>query len=251
MYRMPTSESIRNLDTRTIGTVVNQTTAIRIDDSTVDVRKTWSSKKINESKADSATSIIDNYTKSYGELYLSSFDPHYISQWQDVIYDAQKETEEGKPFLIPWNQYTTVQVIKADLDADEKIVFFYNGRTWAMTENGIHTIDTSRGNAKVTIHSVEEWNELKNYVPERGEACIYADRIIKDGVPYPGIKIGDGNSHVIDLPFFGDDKYEQVLQELETHILDENHHVSAQDRAFWNNKLNYTQVGEVLSFNRL
>jgi len=251
MYRMPVSEPIRNIDTRTVGTVVNQTTAIRIDDSTVDVRRTWSSKKINEAKADSNFRIIDEYQKAYGSLFLSMYEPHHISQWAYVIEDAQAETEAGKPFLIPWNEYQTVQVIKADSEAKEKVLFFFKGQTWAFTDDGIFPVYMNHGDAKITMHTTAEWNEIKTYVPDRAEVCIYSDREIIDGIPRPGIKIGDGNSHVIDLPFFGEDKYNKVIEELDAHMSDATSHVSVQDRSFWNSKLNFTQNGEVLTFNRL
>ena len=72
MYRMPVEPEVTNPDSRTIGTKANQTTAIRIDDSSIGVRKTWSSDKINRAKADSELALIDMYTEIYGELYLGS-----------------------------------------------------------------------------------------------------------------------------------------------------------------------------------
>lgn len=250
MYRMPVEEAVTNLDSRTVSFVANQATAIRIDDSSIGVRKTWSSDKISKSKADSESAIIEAYTKAYGPLYLSGFDPNHFDDWSPVIEDALHETDEGKPFLIPWNQYMTAQVIKVDPDAKEKIVFFYRGQTWAMTEDGIYIVDISSGDAKITMKTTAEWFVDRNYVPARAELCIYSDKKIIDGVPYPDIKIGDGNSHVIDLPFFGEAKYDEIIERIDAHIADTNAHVSTADRQFWNNKLNYTQEGELLSFNR-
>ena len=250
MYRMPVEEAVTNLDSRTVSFVANQATAIRIDDSSIGVRKTWSSDKINKSKADSESSIIEAYTKAYGPLYLSGFDPQHFEDWDDVIYDAYHETEEGKPFLIPWNQYMLAQVIKVDPDAKEKVLFFYRGQTWAMTDEAIYPVDMTTGDAKITMHTTAEWDEMRNYVPDRAEICIYSDRRVIDGVPYPDIKIGDGNAHVIDLPFFGEAKYNEIIERLDAHIANTSAHVSPADRFFWNNKLNYTQEGELLSFNR-
>lgn len=250
MYRMPVSTNVTNPDSRTIGTSVNQTTAIRIDDSSIGVRKTWSSDKINRSKADSEQAIIEAYTQAYGVLYLSMFEPEHIDDWADVIYDAYVAYEEGKPFLIPWTRHMTAQVIKADPDADEKLLVFYRGQTWAVTDHGMYVVDMTSGDAIVTIHTTADWDAQRQYVPKRGEICIYSDRNVVDGVPYPGIKIGDGNAYVIDLPFFGDDKMEDVVEKLDTHIADDEAHVSTDDRVRWDSKLNYIQVGECLSFNR-
>ena len=250
MYRMPVEPTVTNPDSRTIGTQMNQTTAIRIDDSSIGTRKTWSSDKIDRTKADSEQGIIEAYTASYGALYLGDYDPRYLDRWGDVIYDAWKETEEGKPFLIPWSQYRTAQVISADPDAENKIIFFYNGQTWAMSSEGIVPIDISGGSGKIRMDTTAAWDSQRDFRPARAEVIIYSDRNVIDGVPYCGIKIGDGNAYLIDLPFFGDDKIDEVLDQIKQHVQDTSVHVTAREKAFWNSKLNYTTQGEILVFNR-
>lgn len=64
----------------------------------------------------------------------------------------------------------------------------------------------------------------------------------------PGIKIGSGNAYVQDLAFIDED----TRRTLAEHIEDLDIHVTAEEKAFWNNKVNTedTVVGETLVFTR-
>lgn len=89
-----------------------------------------------------------------------------------------------------------------------------------------------------------------------------ADRVIsKKGIVYiytynegqmpkpPKIKIGDGISYIVDLPFVTD----QLQDRIDMHIANIDMHVSPFDRAFWNNKLNMPMsevTDNTLFFNR-
>ena len=66
-----------------------------------------------------------------------------------------------------------------------------------------------------------------NFIPLRGEVCIYMDRfpVYKEGtsdVDYyvPGIKIGDGNLNIEELPFVED---EAISDEEIERIIEINH----------------------------
>ena len=101
----------------------------------------------------------------------------------------------------------------------------------------------------------ENWNNHRNFIPLRGEIIIYTNKSQAEDnfgniINIPGIKIGDGNAYLVDLPFVGDDVRKEVLQELNEHINDWNVHVSSSDRDFWNNKLNYDIDDDNLLFNR-
>lgn len=103
--------------------------------------------------------------------------------------------------------------------------------------------------------TTENWNQKKDFIPMRGEIIIYTDYgHMDDGfgniINVPGIKIGDGNAYLIDMPFVGDDVRYSVLQELRQHVNDWSIHVSQYDREFWDNKLNYTTSEETLILNR-
>lgn len=111
-----------------------------------------------------------------------------------------------------------------------------------------------RGGAIARSGSTEYWNAQVGDIPEDGEIIVYTDwkTEVVDGqtVNIPGIKIGSGNAYVQDLTFMGED----VTDALAAHISDGVVHVTAVEKAGWNNKLNVTDarevVDETLIFNR-
>ena len=108
----------------------------------------------------------------------------------------------------------------------------------------------------VSENTTAGWNDNPQYLPKAGEICVYTDHItVQDDqghdVVFPGIKIGDGNSFLIDLPFADDGTRYLVLQRLSQHEQNMAIHVSPEDRVFWNNKLNYDVAEEELILNRL
>ena len=89
----------------------------------------------------------------------------------------------------------------------------------------------------IQVKTVEEWNNNLNYTPFAGEIDIYLNYkyIIKNEtqIGVSGIKIGDGNSYLVDLPFLGE--VEEIFYD---HINNNTVHITAEERQFWNNKLN-------------
>lgn len=84
-----------------------------------------------------------------------------------------------------------------------------------------------------------------------GEIIVYTDykTVTKDGVTQyvPGVKIGDGNAFVVDLPFVTDAvEAASILAELEAHINDTNVHTSAEEKNTWNSKISAEISGETL-----
>lgn len=102
----------------------------------------------------------------------------------------------------------------------------------------------------IFIDTTQNWNTQLNYVPAIGDIIIYSDKstITQNDVTknIPGIKIGDGNAYCVDLPFIADDVAAALLE----HINDNVRHITAQERQFWNNKLNVNINGEELQFTR-
>ena len=116
-------------------------------------------------------------------------------------------------------------------------------------------MDKIVGKFLVARDTTENWNAKVNYIPLRGELIIYTDHgTIKDDygndIKVPGIKIGDGDAYLIDIPFVGDDLCSQLLHELRNHELNSLIHVTQEDRDFWNSKLNYEVAGSNLILNR-
>ena len=107
----------------------------------------------------------------------------------------------------------------------------------------------------VSENTIEGWDSNPQYLPKAGEICIYTDYMeIQDDlgniIICPGIKVGDGNSYLIDMPFVGAEIRYEVLNALRQHEQNTLIHVSQADRDFWNNKLNYDAVDEELILTR-
>lgn len=107
---------------------------------------------------------------------------------------------------------------------------------------------------EVQYATTDFWDNCRGYIPNKGQIIVYSDykTITKDGktVTVPAIKIGSGNGYIQDLPFVGDDIRDEILK----HISNTNIHVTPEEKAYWNNKLNVTDIREVVNetliFNR-
>ena len=116
--------------------------------------------------------------------------------------------------------------------------------TFSMSGGGI-------GYAKAMTDTTENWNLKPTFIPSKGLLIIYMDHgtIIREGetINVPGIKIGDGQAYLVDLPFVGDD----WVAILEDHIRNTVVHITQEERNFWNDKLNCEyQDDETLLLNR-
>lgn len=102
---------------------------------------------------------------------------------------------------------------------------------------------------KMKRDTTANWNNAVGFIPLDGEIIIYTDyKTITEVIDnqnvtknVPGIKIGDGNAYVQDLPFMDNDLRDALM----AHIANTNVHVTLNDKAFWNNKLNYDNTLEV------
>lgn len=124
----------------------------------------------------------------------------------------------------------------------------------------INGVELSGNKSSSALHIVSEnttagWNGNPGYLPKKGEIVVYTDYIVRQDdlgrdITYPGIKIGDGNAYLIDLPFVNDAVRYEVLQILDNHVNNQAIHVSQQDRDFWDSKLNYEMNDEELVLTR-
>ena len=108
-----------------------------------------------------------------------------------------------------------------------------------------------KGKFLVKRDTTANWVAHKTFIPEKGQIIVFTDYGVKtddqgNEVLIPGVKIGDGKAYVVDLPFIGCSDAQGILDELRAHEHDQNIHVSAEDRRFWNGKLNYEISGEAL-----
>ena len=82
------------------------------------------------------------------------------------------------------------------------------------------------------------WNAHTSMISEAGAIYIYSDyKTVYDEVDnpsfIPGIKIGDGTSYLIDMPFVSD----AMTMELLRHMNNAEVHITQAERTFWNNKV--------------
>lgn len=83
--------------------------------------------------------------------------------------------------------------------------------------------------SKIFYKTRNEWNADPTLKTKSGYIYIYSDAYrINDNV-YPSFKIGDGNSFLIDMPFFD----EKMLEHINNHVI----HITQEEREFWNNKV--------------
>lgn len=111
----------------------------------------------------------------------------------------------------------------------------------------------------VKMKTTSEWNAAIDFVPRKGEIIVYSDHgVLADPqsgteTPVPGIKIGDGNAYLVDLPFVDEDSLNNLTNYLLAHVNNGEIHVSQIEKAFWNNKLNCDEnqvENEILVLNR-
>ena len=106
------------------------------------------------------------------------------------------------------------------------------------------------GYARGMVDTTENWEQKPTFIPGKGLFIIYIDHgtVIREGetVRVPGIKVGDGQTYLVDLPFVGDD----WVAILEDHIQNAVIHITQEERHFWNDKLNCKYQDETLILNR-
>lgn len=88
----------------------------------------------------------------------------------------------------------------------------------------------SGGDKEIFYGTTEYWNAQPQLISIKGGMYVYSDHSTDDtGKDIAGVKIGDGTSYLIDMPFL-DEQYAQ-------HLLDTKLHVSQEDRDKWDNKV--------------
>ncbi len=101
----------------------------------------------------------------------------------------------------------------------------------------------------------EQWNINPQLLSKKDVLYIYTNykKIKKQGeqdqIIIPGLKVGDGKSYLIDLPFINasNSDFENILLQ---HINNKTIHVTQEEKIFWNNKLNLFLQEENLVLNR-
>lgn len=85
------------------------------------------------------------------------------------------------------------------------------------------------GECKVLYNTSEYWNSRPQLVAKKGYLYVYSDYKQIDNEDIAGIKVGDGTSYLIDMPF--------IDKPLDEHISNMIRHITSEERTFWNNKV--------------
>lgn len=66
--------------------------------------------------------------------------------------------------------------------------------------------DSIKSRIQLKNDTEENWNKAINFIPKKGELIIYnaesSNQINDNARPFPRLKVGDGITNVIALPFF-------------------------------------------------
>lgn len=84
----------------------------------------------------------------------------------------------------------------------------------------------------VHIDTTAHWNAQTMLIAKRGHVYVYSDYLTIDETDVPAMKIGDGTSYLIDLPFASGNN--DLFSEHVNNIV---RHITADERTFWNNKV--------------
>lgn len=93
-------------------------------------------------------------------------------------------------------------------------------------------------NKPIEIDTTEAWNSQPSLIAKEGHLYFYSDYKTVGGENIAGVKVGDGTSYLVDLPFL-DSQFQE-------HIGDTIVHVTQEEREFWNNKNRAVVAGENL-----
>ena len=101
--------------------------------------------------------------------------------------------------------------------------------------------DALQDKAAIYMKTTSEWRQQPDTIGQLNTFYIYTDRTQKEDeygniINCPGIKVGDGSSYLIDLPFVDDLFYD--------HVNNMDIHVTLAEKQFWNNKVR-TQDSEL------
>ena len=138
-------------------------------------------------------------------------------------------------------------------ESDETIRFGF-GEVNTITENDyerlvnkpqINSIELSGnlsardlGLGKVYYDTKENWDIQRSLIAEEAAIYIYSNYEYEEDevgnrIPVAGLKIGDGTSYLIDMPFVSGATTKAVIEHLANTAI----HVTAAEKEFWNNKV--------------
>lgn len=88
--------------------------------------------------------------------------------------------------------------------------------------------------SRIIVKTTSEWESEITYIPEEGYLCIYSDYVTEGALKIPAIKVGDGTTYIVDLPFLIGTEAQFNLNK---HIHDTSKHITEEERLAWDNKI--------------
>ena len=156
------------------------------------------------------------YTRVYTDADAEALDRSFITV--DTV--TQRDN-------INYNRLPNGKLVRVNDYAGSPKYFAWNADTksWDEVDWG-----SGGGDKEVLYGTTEYWDSQPRLVTIKGSVYVYSDHTTdSSGKLIPGIKIGDGISYLIDMPFI-DEKYYQ-------HILNLDIHITSEERQFWNEKV--------------
>ena len=110
-------------------------------------------------------------------------------------------------------------------------------KTCFKDNNGLLHYETWSGQilkvGKILSNTKDGWNSQPNLIAEKNTLYVYSDyrTVTEDGQEkvVPGVKVGDGTSYLIDMPFMD--------AGMSDHIMNTIIHITQDEREFWNDKV--------------
>ena len=146
-----------------------------------------------------------------------------------ITFTFTDGTTYTTPSLIP---YVVDSIIDDTADSGEHV-------TWSVTK--IQQVIAHAAN--VLYNTTEYWNSQIGYISARNVMYVYLDAREYQEQDIPRLKIGDGTTYLVDLPFLNEEEID--------HINNQIIHITAAERASWNNKVTtYEPQGEILQITK-
>lgn len=206
---------------------------------------------------DVATSTLPGTMTAADKIKLDSIDPNQLVDVDDALSTTSTNPVENKVITVALNNkvdsetgkglstndYTTAEKTKLaniEAGAEKNIIEVVkrNGTNLPVTNKTVNIavpvnvsdLVNDLGYAQIIVKSTSDWNQDPSVVSIKDAIYVYSDYGTDgQGNGVPGVKIGDGQAYVIDLPFT--DAINAA------HRNNSDIHVTLQDKQNWNNKV--------------
>lgn len=125
-----------------------------------------------------------------------------------VIYTGSTANWNATPDLVTksgsiyvYNDYATVDGTKVPAIKIGDGTSYLIDMPFVYSPSAVEGGGDESGGSKVVSKTTNEWNQDTGFVGVAGEIYVYTDAIDDEENKLPAIKIGDGNSYLIDTPF--------------------------------------------------